>query len=1625
MQQSLVRNAFLGKITLWALFALLFLWQSNLQAFDAAKDIEVQSVLEQTYDNGASIVIRFSVPVDANADFRRYLELVQDGNPLPAANWLINEDGFLAVYPFIEPSTQYTIRVRPGLRGVDGQVHSANREFTLTSRRSEPSASFSGNGQVMSSLMKRALPVVSLNVDEVDVDFFHIAVADIPEWAHFNSNQHSSYYQLKSFSEKNPLIYSARFPINHRRNQRTTTNLDLSNIPGLDQSGAYLAVLRIPGQYDTSFDTSFFTVSDIGIQVRRTVKSMHIFANAISSGHPLNEVKISLYRGTELKAQKNTDKEGISRFTNWFEGVDTLIAHRGDEYTVLRLVQPLDLSGIRNATERHQDIQLFVWGPRDLYRPGEQFETYAVLRDHDARPLRDTPVLATLYDASGAQVTSATLNRDDNGSYHFNHTLTESAKTGQWRLTYQNPGNREILAEYLFSVEEFLPERMALSLYDGDPIRHRLFHDPKQLTIPVSGQYLYGAPASGNTVDGYLLAETDRHPFDQWKTYSFGIDGEPIPQARITLEKIALNTEGLSEWKIDLGNWKTVKSPLALTATASLYESGGRPVTRSFSATRIAQDKLIGIEPQFDERAENDSNAGFKLILTDNQGAPLAGNYHYALIREDRNYYWTYSDSNGWNWHYDPMEYESFSGKLAFSADKPVAINVPIKWGNYRLEVRDAGNQAVSSYRFRTSWYWWGNSETGNALKPDQVSMGFREERYRAGETAHLLLSPATAGIATITVENNDEVLWVAQREVTANKQTIDIPIEEDWSRHDIYVTATILSPGDMQHSVAPKRAFGFVNLPLRRADAAFDVSIEVPEKIAPERSVTAKIKLTGNADEIPQNTYVTLAAVDQGVLNITRYKTPDPVSAFYGPRRYEANYYDVYGQIIENAGFDYSQYRFGGGFNQSEADLSRGGDKPKNEVRILSLQSAPVAVAKDGTATIALDIPHFNGKLRWMAIAYSDQTYGSAQADTTVAEKLIAQIGKPRFLAVGDSSELTLDLSNMSDEEQPLELSLKSDGALGLHEWTQALKLAVGAKQTLRFPVNALKTGEGTIELNLENGLEGARGITIQRHWTLGVRHAYPAVTRKEMSTINPGQSWQPKVEIADLLKTSVQGQLILSNQPPIDIASHFEHLLNYPYGCTEQSTSSGYPWVLVDVDAARDMELLPQIKKRFNTDYTQAFRKQQIEKAVQRLLPRQNSSGGFALWSGQGDELSWLSVYVADFLTDAEMAGAEVDANALNQTLNRLREYLREPARIANRWSSDSDIYNFATRAYAAYVLAKVNRTNLSDLRLFYDQVKEGHQDTPLAWAQLGYALDKLGDMKRAKEAYDKARTHKFVDRYIGYYDSELRDLALTYALLAGRGEARSEMLMQIFEITKQRSWLSTQERNALFKAALASKTTAGEKLLALIKTDHFEQKIDQAKPFRSLLDFDQLASIQSIAGQEHTLYASLEIVGNQSSLPTPYSEGFSIKRDYFDIDGRSIDPSALQSGELTVVRLRVTAEQHSPDALVVDLLPAGLELENQNLANASVDLSKVAIDGVELSNWRDNLDVAHVEYHDDRFVVALSLDDYGSSDLFYLARAVTPGDYRIPPPYIEDMYRPYRHALGETRETLHISR
>lgn len=1580
--------------------------------------VTVVSVQEEGWDNAAALVVRLNVPVDASANWRQFLRVTRAGEVEPQDLWLHDDSGRALIYPFVDPSTDYQISIQPGLPAINGKRVIQAGQFDVTTRRIEPSFGFTSSGQVLSTALRRALPVTTLNVDEVDVDFFRIDPEHISQWSSYTNNQRRYYYQFEGFTRSNPLVYSARFPIEHRRNQRTTTNLDLSDITELDDIGAYLAVLRQPGRYEYALQTAFFTVSDIGVQVRRQANQMRVYTRSIVSGDVRTDVVVELYGNDGLVASSEVSDKGESVFGHYHQQGHTLLARQGDELTVLRYDRsPLDLSGYDNATTRHSAQQVFAWGPRDLYRPGESVEVSALLRDYDGLAQVPLPVQVQLFDASGNQAFVRTLHPEASGRYRFQYNLEASSPTGSWRLQYRLPGQSTLLHEYRFSVEEFLPERMSLTLFDGDVSQRRRFASKETIALPVQGDYLYGAPAAGNRLDGFVIAELDRHPFERWSGYYFGIDGENLSTTRLNLTPQSLDAEGAAEVPLPVSHWAQVQSPLALTANISLYESGGRPVTRRATVTNILAEQLVGLEPQFRDRPANNSRVSFNAILTNAKGERLEGsNYRASLIREDRNYYWTYSDNEGWRWHYDPLNYEVFGSRLDFDAQSPTRLDVPVEWGNYRLEIRDADNRLQNRYRFSTRWSGW-SRVSDDSLRPDQVLITFEDSQYQPGDTAIAHLTPPTDGLARVTVESNEGVYWHDLVQLEATGTELALPIGDKWNRHDLYLTVTLLTPGDMNHSVAPKRSLGLAHLPIERADARLALELTVPERSQPRQALTAELELTGEwSSDAP--IWVSVAAVDVGVLNITRFQTPDPAAYLFGARRYDYQLYDIYGQIIENAGFALSRQRFGGGFEQSEAELTRGGQRPDSEVQIVSLQAQPVQFDDDGRAFVSLVVPDFNGRLRWMAVAWSDRSYGSAEAESVVADPLIAQLARPRFLALGDQSRLTLDLVNQSETRQEISLEMTASGGLTPQQWYESLTLEEGERQVLTFPVQAEALEPGELSLRIVNG-DRDQLIDIDRQWRLGIRSAFPTVTRKLQSVIEPGTLWLPELELTDLINSTAQGQLIIADQPPIDLASHFDALLRYPYGCTEQTTSAAFPWVWMTPLLADQLGVREGIEQRLRAGFSDGLRRQQLEHGVSRVLARQTGNGGFGLWSNNDGESHWLSVYATDFLVEAQLVGTPVPSADLNRALDRLDAYLREQVQVNERWSDDASYYSLATRAYAAYVLARSGKARLPDLRRLHSRMEGRIDQSGLPWAHLGYALQQAGDPVLATAALQLASELDDPEgAYYGDYGSGLRDNALTIAVLARAGMTDPSRLLRLFDQVKERRWLSTQERNALFQAAMAASFGREAPWTGRIQATDFVQTLSQTDPFRTLLDFDQLASLHGIEAQDDTLYVSLEWIGESLEPPEPVQNSLWIERDLFDLDGQPTQLDRLETGSLVIVRLSVGADRSIPDGLVVDFLPAGLELENPNLAQTSVDISQLSVGGQTLGDWRSAQGIRHVEYRDDRFVAAVELGQYYRTQLYYLARAVTPGEYRIPPAFVEDMYRPYYHAIG--RET-----
>lgn len=464
-----------------------------------------------------------------------------------------------------------------------------------------------------------------------------------------------------------------------------------------------------------------------------------------------------------------------------------------------------------------------------------------------------------------------------------------------------------------FHVEDFMPERMALNLTgEKTPLTPN-----DEVKFSVVGYYLYGAPANGNTLQGQLFLRPLREAVSALPGFEFGdIAAENLSR---TLDEVQLTLDDKGRGEVSTeSQWKETHSPLQVIFQGSLLESGGRPVTRRAEQAIWPADALPGIRPQFASKSVYDyrtdstvkqpivdegSNAAFDIVYSDAQGVKKAvSGLQVRLIRERRDYYWNWSEDEGWQSQFDQKDLIENEQTLDLKADETGKVSFPVEWGAYRLEVK-APNEAVSSVRFWAGYSWQDNSDGSGAVRPDRVTLKLDKAGYRPGDTIKLHIAAPTAGKGYAMVESSEGPLWWQEIDVPAQGLDLTIPVDKTWNRHDLYLSTLVVRPGDKSRSATPKRAVGVLHLPLGDENRRLDLALETPAKMRPNQPLTVKIKASTKNGEKPKQVNVLVSAVDSGVLNITDYVTPDPWQAFFGQKRYGADIYDIYGQVIEVRG--------------------------------------------------------------------------------------------------------------------------------------------------------------------------------------------------------------------------------------------------------------------------------------------------------------------------------------------------------------------------------------------------------------------------------------------------------------------------------------------------------------------------------------------------------------------------------------------------------------------------------------------------------------------------------------------------------------------------------------------------
>jgi uncharacterized protein YfaS (alpha-2-macroglobulin family) len=1651
---------------------------------DAKHPFEFRRLIIDTTGEAPEACFRFSRPLDPRAE-ARYGDYVNIKPEASTALRIANADLCVNGLAY---GTDYKVTLANGLRSKSGD-RTEKAETVDVNLGDKPSrVSISGDGYILPRNTSNGLAIQTVNIEHLKIrvlrmsDRLLLSSKDVlrnntengasryyyyyTQRTHTIQNGGLQRYQLRELVKQDAsLIWSGTMDVVRDHNRTVQTAFPLAGIIKSEQPGAYLVIAEdaanaMPDKelstvaasdeqnvfwrdlYET-IPAHWVIVTDIALTAMTGADGLHVSARSLKSAEPLVGVKVTLLAaGQDLLGQATTDANGWATF-----GPGLLRGHRASaaatitaygsqgDFAVLDLNRAaFDLSD-RGVSGRPSPgpSEAFVYTERGVYRPRETVEVMALLRDRIGVGLVNTPLTLVLRRPDGVEANRFSLDPASEAGFHQSIPLSKTAAFGQWTVEALVDPAGEPIGRVQFNVQDFVPQTLKVTLKPSATVLE--FEEP--IALAVDGQFLYGAPAAGLKGEAEARVVRDKNPVPNANGYSFGLLDEKFEEKIQRLEMPATDDSGHVNIVDQLEPPDAQTAPLKAVISAGLFEPSGRIVKDEIELPIRSQQLLIGLKPRFsDNRAEDGKDAIVDVRTFDRSGEPKAqSGLHWSLVRENRLYDW-FEMNNTWRWHYHTTDEEVASGTLNVPEGSPATLSQLVTWGQYRLVVDDPETKAATSIRFVAGWA----QTTESADTPDKVEVTLEKPTFKVGETARLRVKGPFAGKAQLTIAG-DRVFETRQIEITKDGTTIEVKPTPDWGG-GAYAIVSLYRPLASGRPHDPVRAVGLAWMGLDASQKTLSVAISAPDKITPRQLVNLSMKIDGV--KAGEQTYVTLAAVDEGILQLTRYETPDPVKFLFGKRKLGFDIRDDYGRLLDGSA-DPGTIHQGG-------DIPIGGQPLEvTSTRTVALFAGPVPIQRDGTAQIALDVPDFEGQLRLMAVAYNRHAVGHGEQKLIVRDPVIADLSLPRFLAPGDMARLALSLHNTDASPGSYHLAIKADGAASLiTDHALDYELVAGERKPDAVFLKGLDAGISTIRADLS----GPNGYKVHREWQIAVRAPHYPIAIEDTARQVPGESFNLNERQLDgFIPGSVTVSVGYSSFAGIDVPSLLQSLYRYPYGCTEQITSIAFPLLYYS-----DPGLLGNLKKDEGV-------KDRVKRTISTLMDRQGASGKFGLWrANDGLASVWLNVYALDFLQHAREAGFDVQDAAVLRGFNWLSQALPQ---LENKNSGYYSQGPQATRAYAFYVMARAGRADPRELRSAFDPiggVKLGRgytlasihwqggntQDTlaqSMSLGQLGAALTLMGDHVRGHEAFEMALANLGVRGhptwwFNSFYYTEIQDAAALLAVAAevGDDDVARRALEKLVALRPSAEKLNTQEKawilaavHALNKNDPARSFNVNGKILTNVKLP---------AAFAPTLDDVSKGYTISNTGQ-HDLWRTVVIRGAPTSAPSAMEVGYTIKKTYLTLDGKPVDPSHLRQNDRLIVSIEGrSADSNEHQTVLVDMLPGGWEIEGPVMP-----VLETAKDGWESDDTHKsphqiydflgaltNPDVA--EARDDQFVAAFRLghEDWhqrnfarnaGLSDdafhLAYVVRVVTPGTFTLPEAVVEDMYQPSVMARTYSGQTI----
>lgn len=1524
---------------------------TRMQAFG----LLVRTVRTQPESFPARACIGFTGPVGSGADFHPS-DWVK-AEPAIKDMAVTLESGEICVAG-LTPGATTRITLLQGMPGADGLSLKETTTLPVAMPDRIPRLVFDASRFLQPAAAPARVSLASVNLSKVKLDLVRISERGLQD---FFSN-HPVGSTLNSY-DANDLIHQAGTPVwtgsaaipDFTRNALLHTAVPLPD--AMAKPGLYVLVARTgdgtPAEDSTPTAMQMVLRTDLAPTIWRGDDGLTVQVRGYAHADPKADVAVALISANNsVLATSKTGKDGVARFaapllagSNGIAPSALHLTGPDGDFTLLDLTEPsFDLTD-RGVSGRKQPgpLDAFVWLDRGIYRPGETVHVMALLRDNAARPA-NVPVHVMVL-RPGGQVFADIVPKQAHDAIDLPVTLSGGAQAGDWRIAIRTAPDAPDIGSTHFRVEAFVPARLAVDFGKAPaPL------PPGRTTeLPISVRFLYGAPGSGLTGQGQWQIEPDPAPFPSFKGYQFGLSDESIPSDTQSVDLDQTDAGGATTVPVDLATLPDATRPLAALVAATIDDPAGRPVT----ATRLLPIRpagpMIGLRPVFANGAvDPGAPAQFDAIAVDPTGGRIAMKARATLVRQVPD--WQLVVHNGMAsyqtvWRDQPVD----SQAVEIPAGRPLRLSWQLGYGRYKLVLaQSGGGLAAASSTFDSGWTFSGNPDI-----PARVRLAADRASYRAGDVAHIHIAPPFAGPATLLVLT-DRVRLVRNIQVPANGTDVDVPVSAGWGA-GAYVAVHVFRPVVAKDGAAPQpsdRAIGVTWLQIDPAARTVPVSFDTPPVLRPRASASVTVHTAPGA-------WLTLAAVDEGVLRLTNFQSPDPLGYFFGRRALGVDIHDEWARLLHPADGTLTALHQGGGMANATP--------PPVPQKVVALFTPPVQAGSDGVARIPLVLPDFDGQIRLMAVAWSGDKVGAGSTDVVVRDPLVAEPLLPRFLAPGDSARLAVLLHNVELPPGQVSVKLAASGAISLTgPATADATLAAGARTLIISGLHADAPGMGHLTLDVT----GPGGFTARHETDISVHPARGPVVVATGQSLAPGGTATVTPDTAAFLP-GWTATLSVGSAVRYDVGGLVQALKDYPLDCLEQAVSRGLPLAMLPDGAAAG-----------------ADRAGRLQQAVESVLDRQRFDGSFGLWSAEDQGEPWLSAYATEFLLRARKAGAAVPATAIDSALHWL---------AARASETDPGRTKGATQAYAAYVLALAGRAPAGAIRVL--DTRADALPTPLARAQLAAALARIAEPDAARALFAKVLANPGRSFWWTDYGSALRDQAAATVLVreSGLKVVTPEQLVNALPgsgldpqalDTQEQAWLAAA--GAALRATLppATVSIAGAKP---VTTASLSQPIDGAVSLRN--------------DGSRPAWWSVSVAGVPKTAPPASRHLMQVHRYFFGLDGKPVDPDKLAQNSVFVMVIEGAAEDgQAHQAMLMAGLPAGWEIAGRFGAGKVPGL-----------DWLGQLSATRAQQAaDDRFAAAIDLTPQQQAfRVAVMLRAVTPGNYEYPGTELADMYRPALYA------------